>query len=77
MRRVSISDPSFTYDPDHSYLVQPPAWPKSFTDSFTYKATDGVAESNVAKVKITVCEYMDPSPPAACVHRSLQQRTGQ
>jgi len=51
----------FVYDPDHSAT-------DSFTDSFTYKATDGVADSNVAKVKITVCDPQDPTPPlpAAC-----------
>jgi VCBS repeat-containing protein len=35
-------------------------------DSFTYKATDGAADSKAAKVNITVCQFNGPNPPAGC-----------
>ncbi len=43
--RVSGSCPSLTYTPDSDYIG---------TDQFTFKASDGTAESNTARVGITV-----------------------
>ena len=39
------ADGSFTYEPDGGF---------SGTDSFTYRASDGLANSNIATVAITV-----------------------
>ena len=54
---LSLSpDGSFTYTPDAGFTG---------TDSFTYKANDGSADSNVATVSITVVSVgVAPPPPA-------------
>jgi VCBS repeat-containing protein len=44
-------DGSFTYDPDANF---------NGSDSFTYKANDGTADSNIATVTITVNPVNDP-----------------
>lgn len=53
------SDGSFTYTPDQGYFGGL-ADGESLTDSFTYKANDGTADSNVATVTITVTGNNDP-----------------
>jgi VCBS repeat-containing protein len=45
------ADGSFIYDPDNDYVG---------TDSFTYRAFDGIAVSNIATVHITVTNANDP-----------------
>ncbi len=45
------SDGSFTYQPDSNY---------SGTDSFTYKANDGLTDSNIATVHLTIQAVNDP-----------------
>jgi VCBS repeat-containing protein len=53
---VSLSgDGSFTYTPDPGFVG---------TDSFTYRASDGLAESNVATVTITVTAPPNEPPSA-------------
>ncbi len=47
---------SFTYTPNPNFYG---------TDSFTYKASDGIATSNIATVTITVNKVSPPSPPPA------------
>lgn len=47
---------SFTYTPNANYFG---------TDSFTYKASDGVDETNVAEVKLTVNNINDAPAPVA------------
>ena len=53
------SDGSFNYTPDQAYFGGL-ADGESDTDSFTYKANDGIADSNVATVTITVTGNNDP-----------------
>lgn len=53
------SDGSFIYTPDQGYFGGL-ADGESDTDSFTYKANDGTADSNVATVTITVTGNNDP-----------------
>lgn len=48
-----IGDGGFSYQPDGGF---------SGTDTFTYRATDGLDDSNVATVTITV----NPAPPPTC-----------
>ena len=51
-------DGSFTYDPDPNF---------NGSDSFTYKADDGIDQSNVASVNITI----DPVNDAPVADRRL------
>ena len=48
------SDGSFTYTPDKNYFGR---------DTFTYKANDGTADSNIATVTITIRNVPDLPPP--------------
>jgi large repetitive protein len=50
---------SFSLNPDSSYTYTPNANYHG-TDIFTYKATDGTADSNVATVNITATSVKDP-----------------
>ena len=62
---VEVSDPAngtMTLDPDGSFAYTPNAG-FSGTDTFTYRANDGAADSNTATVTITVNPGNDP--PAA------------
>ena len=58
------ADGSFTYTPAANY---------NGTDSFTYKANDGTADSNVATVTITV-DAVNDAPVAR--QRQLQHERG-
>ena len=58
------ADGSFTYTPDANY---------NGSDSFTYKANDGSADSNVATVSLTVSAVND-APVAG--RRRLHRRRG-
>jgi hypothetical protein len=57
------TDGTFEYNHTGGCSPQPCIPP---ADSFTYKATDGAADSNVATVKITVCNINDPNNPPRC-----------
>ena len=59
------ADGSFTYTPDANY---------NGTDSFTYKANDGTADSNVATVTLTVTAVND-APAAGRRRLSAPTRT--
>ena len=48
---VLDADGSFTYDPDHNFFGE---------DSFTYHANDGIDDSNIVTVTITVVEVNNP-----------------
>jgi VCBS repeat-containing protein len=66
---VKVSDPAhgtLTLNPDGSFSYTPVA-NYNGTDSFTYKASDGKADSNVATVTITV-----NSPDAQCQALAIQ-----
>src|SRR5262245_40680965 len=53
---VTLSpDGSFTYTPNANFFG---------TDSFTYKASDGVLDSNVTTVSLTVNDVAEPAPPS-------------
>ena len=56
------TDGSFDYEHTGRCSSQVPCPP----DSFTYKATDGTADSKAAKANITVCQVNGPNPPAGC-----------
>jgi len=58
------TDGTFEYNHTGGCSPQPACIPPA--DSFTYKATDGAADSNVATVKITVCDKNDPNNPPRC-----------
>lgn len=53
---VLSEDGSFVYTPDTGFVG---------TDTFTYKASDGVATSDTATVTITVTEVVPNTPPVA------------
>jgi Ca2+-binding RTX toxin-like protein len=56
----------FTFEPDGSFIYK--SRDDVYTDSFTYKATDGAAGSNLATVTINViCDPNDPLLPPECV----------
>jgi VCBS repeat-containing protein len=64
---VSLSgDGSFTYTPDVDYVG---------TDSFTYKANDGTANSNTATVTITVTSTNAPPVANADTYTTLKNTT--
>lgn len=60
----------FAFNPDGSFTYKPPA---GFTGlvSFTYKADDGAADSNVATVNITVADTQGPSLTSTVAKTSL------
>jgi VCBS repeat-containing protein len=65
---VSLSgDGSFTYTPDADYVG---------TDSFTYKANDGAADSNTVTVTITVKETGSPGGGGVGGNTIIQEEPG-
>ena len=56
---------SFTYTPTTGY---------SGADSFTYKANDGTADSNVATVSLTIVNHA-PVPPMPATQRTRTPRS--
>jgi Bacterial Ig domain len=60
----------FAFNPDGSFTYKPPA---GFTGlvSFTYKAQDGAADSNVATVNITVADTQGPALVSTVTATSL------
>lgn len=60
------TDGSFTYTPDSNYFG---------TDSFTYMATDGVDNTNIAKVTFQITAVNDPAVPVSDQYTATEDVT--
>ncbi len=75
---IKVSDPSngtLTLNSNGSFTYTPNAG-FSGTDTFTYKANDGQADSNVATVTITVASAGDTTPPTLDVNNDVTPSNG-